>query len=128
MVSRRKFKREPSERAKQLRQRNEEDPSHNVSDAAYFLNVDESTVLRLIRNGDIAATKLGKEYRIRESELLDFQRRTDEDAREEARQARARRRFQELYLARRTNPVTAAHWAHIICRTCGDSGLLQLRF
>lgn len=47
----------------------------NLSEAAAYLRVSRSTVMRLLRDGAIAASKAGREWRITRQALDDFCRR-----------------------------------------------------
>ena len=52
-------------------------PVYTVEEVANRLRVDVKTVRKWIRNGDLVAIDIGREYRIRESSLNDFIRRRE---------------------------------------------------
>jgi excisionase family DNA binding protein len=117
----------PSEEAQQLRRQiTENDPIYDVTDVAHVLGIEQSSVLRHIRNGDLVATKLGKNYRIRKSELTAFRERVEAEAAEEARRTRIRRDVARRMEEYKAKPATAKAWTAIQCDNCGETALLRV--
>lgn len=56
------------------------DPLMTTDEVAHYLKVHRITVLRMIRRGDIAATKIGRHWRIRRAEIDRYIRQNDKDA------------------------------------------------
>jgi excisionase family DNA binding protein len=54
------------------------EPVYTVDEVASRLRVDVKTVRKWIRSGELVAMDIGREYRIRESNLQDFIRRREQ--------------------------------------------------
>jgi len=118
-------KREPSELAKKLRKELlERETVLNVADVAYVIDRDESTVLRLIRSGDLPAVKRGREYEITESDLREYSERLTRKQREQVRIKQVTRDVQEEFERLRNTPA-ARYWAYVSCTNCGRRILYQ---
>jgi excisionase family DNA binding protein len=119
-------KRQPSDVAKKLREElfAKQGQTLNVIDAAHVVDRDASTVLRLIRSGDLAATKRGREYEIAESDLREYVERAEHQRREQIRIGRIKREVQKEYEEIRGTPA-AEFWSHIVCPDCRNNVLLR---
>jgi len=118
-------KREPSELAKRLRAEFlAQGNTLNVADVAHVIDRDESTVLRLIRSGDLPAVKRGREYEIAESDLREYTERLARKQREQARIKQITREVAENYEHIRSTPA-AQYWAYLTCINCGRSVLYK---
>src|SRR5919201_4299947 len=118
MSTRRTSKREPSEDAKRLRQEIFSDPLLDATSAAHVLGVDTSTILRRIRNDEIVAIKLGREYQIPQSELRAYIERAKEEESRRIRTARVKRNVQEKVEKFRSTPALARSWGVGVCPNC----------
>lgn len=121
-------KRQPSDLAKKLRGElfATQEKTLNVTDVAHVLDRDESTVLRIIRSGDLPATKRGREYEIAESDLREYVERKEQQRREDISRGRIKREVQEEYEQIRGTPA-ADWWSYQICPDCRSPMLLRAR-
>ncbi len=62
------------------------DRLYTLAEAKDYLKISDSTIRRLIRGGELEASKLGRQFRIKESALLTFTNKntyaTDEESEE----------------------------------------------
>ncbi len=120
-----------TDRAKTLRQdsRSGEDvygePIYDVDEAAKRLGVDGSTIRRHIQNGDIIAFKLGKKYRIAQSDLRDFVARLRQESLDKVRDESLTRDLRARSARLQANAITAKEWGQTPCRQCTRPVLVQ---
>ena len=62
----------------------------DIGEASLYLRVSEQTIYKLLRRGDIAAAKAGREWRIHKSAVIDFLRGGGEAKKKTGRPARKR--------------------------------------
>lgn len=117
-------KREPSPLARKLRQEFVDGATMlNVADVAHAIDRDESTVLRLIRSGELPAVKRGREYEITEEDLRAYVDVSRQEQREKTRIKRLERQEKEEYQRLRGTPA-AGNRAYLPCDNCGRKVLL----
>ena len=61
------------------------DTIFDIAETARFLKVSEQTVYKLLRRGDIAAAKVGREWRILKPAVIEFLRQGNKPARKAGR-------------------------------------------
>lgn len=119
-------RREPSQDAKQLRDEIYEDPLYSAADVAYVLSLDTSSVLRMIRNGELAALKIGRQYQIPRSEVRSYIKRAQDEEIGKIRVARAQREVREKATRLLKDANVARRIGITLCTNCTCDVLVEL--
>src|SRR5579864_862017 len=117
-------RRQPSERARALREKLFPSDGYNVVDVGHVLGVDSSTVRRYIRDGELIAAKVGKEYIVTEQDLCDYVERQIARKREQQRIGRVKREVEAHYQQVR-GTVAAHRWRYTTCYDCASPVMLH---
>ncbi len=98
---------------------------YDVAEAAQALQVDASTIRRHVNNGDILAFKLGKKWRITQSDLYGFVAQLRQDRLDKAQEERLTREITATINRLKSNAITAQEWAITTCRRCTKPVLVR---
>ena len=98
----------------------------DIGETARYLRVSEQTIYKLLRRGDIAAAKAGREWRIHKSAVIDFLRGGGEAKKRGQRQRKGEALMTKiiiLFLAVNLLSLVAGHFIGEFCRVgnCGDT-------
>jgi hypothetical protein len=117
-------RKEPSERARRFREQLIPSDSYNLVDVAHILGIDESSVRRYIRAGDLVAFNLGREYMVAERDLRAYIEGQQARQREKQRVMGIRREVIGIFNRVKNTPA-ANELTLAICRECGHETILK---
>jgi excisionase family DNA binding protein len=98
----------------------------SIEEVSDLLGVQQSTVKKWVRDGDLRALKLGKAYQVWMSAVREFKTRREAEASDVLEQRRRERQFR-LDLERRRNLEPQLGWDVVCCLQCGVVNVLTTR-
>jgi excisionase family DNA binding protein len=117
---------EVSAEAKQLQAEIFEGRLYTAKSVAYILNLDTSSILRMVRNGELAALKIGRQYQIPDSEVRAYTKRAQDEEIGKVRLARIRREVVAKAAVLRKDSGVARRVGITLCTNCTCDVLVHL--